>query len=61
MIDDLGQGNIRPWQLLVEFHHRFAGVGIARTKASIAQITQMGYGLFSVSSSSEEFAFVRRH
>lgn len=60
VIDDLDQGNIRPGQILVEFHHRFPGVGIARTKASIVQITQMGYDLFAVSSSGEEFAFVHR-
>jgi FkbM family methyltransferase len=60
VIQDLLKYNIRPEQILVEFHHRFPGVGIAKTKAAIAQIKEMGYALFAVSSSGEEFSFVRK-
>jgi FkbM family methyltransferase len=58
VIDDLYVSSIRPTQILVEFHHRFPGVGIARTKASVARLKEMGYTLFAVSSSGEEFGFV---
>ncbi len=60
VIQDLHQGNVRPDQILVEFHHRFPGVGIAKTQAAIVQIKEMGYALFAVSSSGEEFSFVRK-
>jgi FkbM family methyltransferase len=60
VIDDLCGCEVRPGQILVEFHHRFPGVGIAKTKASVAQIKGIGYDLFSVSSNGEEFGFVRK-
>jgi FkbM family methyltransferase len=60
VIDDLCKSDIRPGQILIEFHHRFPGVGIGKTKTSVAQIKGMGYELFSVSSSGEEFGFARK-
>jgi len=58
VINDLHDGNIRPKQILVEFHHRFDNVGIAQTQQAIRQLKSIGYKLFSVSSSNEEFCFV---
>ena len=57
VIDDIAHSSIRPQQILVEFHHRFPGVGIAKTKKAIDRIRAMGYGLFSVSKTQEEFCF----
>ncbi|MEI6149585.1 MAG: FkbM family methyltransferase [bacterium] len=59
VITDMANCNICPNQILIEFHHRFPGVGIIRTKAAVAQIKKMGYKLFAVSSTGEEFGFVR--
>ncbi len=59
VIQDLYSSDIRPEQVLVEFHHRFPGVGIEKTKAAIESIKSMGYQLFSVSATQEEFCFIR--
>ncbi|HPD60923.1 MAG TPA: FkbM family methyltransferase [Thermodesulfobacteriota bacterium] len=58
VIDSMAASAIRPGQVLVEFHHRFPGVGLKKTKDAIKKLRKMGYGLFSVSSSGEEFCFM---
>jgi FkbM family methyltransferase len=60
VIEDILQSNIRPGQILIEFHHRFPGVGVGKTREAIAQIRSMGYGLFSVSDTNEEYGFIRQ-
>jgi len=59
VIEDVGKSGIRPWQILVEFHHRFSGVGINKTEEAIERIKCMGYRLFSVSVTNQEFCFIR--
>jgi len=58
VIQDISKSSIRPRQILVEFHHRFPGVGIKRSKESIAKLRSIGYKLFSVSATNEEFCFI---
>lgn len=58
VIDDIDESNIRPQQFVVEFHHRFPGVGVKRTEDAINKLRSMGYGLFSVSATNEEFCFM---
>lgn len=60
VIESLARTDIRPIQLLVEFHHRFPGVGLKETQRSLKQLREMGYKLFSVSDRGEEFGFVYR-
>ena len=60
VIDDISQSEIRPRQILIEFHHRFPGVRIKKTKTAIDTIKSMGYGLFSISATNEEFCFIRK-
>ena len=50
---------IYPPQLLVEFHHRFYPDGIERTRAAIQHLNELQYRLVAVSSSGEEYTFVR--
>jgi FkbM family methyltransferase len=59
VINDIIKSGIRPRQILVEFHHRFPGVGIKRSKDAIDKIRSIGYKLFSVSVTNEEFCFIR--
>ena len=59
-IDHMSKSNIRPAQLLVEFHHRFPNVGLKKTKDMVNKLRKMGYCLFSVSSSGEEFCFIHK-
>jgi FkbM family methyltransferase len=58
VIEDLATTGIRPRQLLVEFHHRFAQIGPAKTIAAIDRIKSLGYRLFAVSATGEEFSFL---
>jgi FkbM family methyltransferase len=61
VIDDLDKVGIRPKQLLVEFHHRFPGVGVQKSRDAITKLKAMGYGLFSVSVTGEEYGFFYRY
>ncbi|MDD2456438.1 MAG: FkbM family methyltransferase [Kiritimatiellae bacterium] len=59
VIDDMYQTAIRPEQILVEFHHRFSGVGASKTRVAIRTLRKMGYQLFAISETNEEFSFCR--
>jgi FkbM family methyltransferase len=59
VIKDISKSGIRPRQILVEFHHRFPGVGIKRSNEAIDRLRSMGYQLFSVSATNEEFCFIQ--
>jgi hypothetical protein len=45
-------------QILVEFHHRFPGVGVARTRRAVERLNAGGYRIFFASDSGEEYSFV---
>ncbi len=60
VVEDILDSQIRPPQFLVEYHHRFPGVGVGKSKASIAALRAAGYALFAVSPTGEEFSFVDR-
>lgn len=60
VIDDINKSGIRPKQMLIEFHHRFPGVGVQKTRQAIDRIRSMGYHLFAVSDTNEEFCFIRQ-
>lgn len=47
-----------PTQLLVEFHHRFPGIGKERTAAAIKGLRKMGYKIFDISETGREIGFV---
>ena len=58
VIDRLLDSGVVPSQLLVEFHHRFPGVGAERTEATIARLRSSGFRLFAVSETGEEYSFL---
>jgi FkbM family methyltransferase len=45
-------------QLLVEFHHRWPHLGVEKTKQAIRDLNAVGYRIFSVSPSGEEYGFL---
>ncbi len=47
-----------PKQLLVEYHHRFPGIGKQRTADSIAALRALGYRVFGISETGREVCFV---
>jgi FkbM family methyltransferase len=61
VLADLVAGPIPVRQLLVEFHHRWPEVGIAKTKHAIGMLQDAGYRVFSVSPSGEEYGFRMVH
>src|SRR5690554_965152 len=60
VIVDISRSPIRPGQILIEFHHRFPGVGFEQTRKALDTLKSMGYCLFSVSESGEEYGFLHR-
>ena len=58
VLDGLLASEIRPGQLLIEFHHRHAGLHKAQTVKAIADLRTAGYALIDISSTGREFAFV---
>jgi FkbM family methyltransferase len=57
IIEDIRMSNIRPTQVLVEFHHRFPNLTIKDTKEGVDKLRGAGYSLIFVSNSGEEFSF----
>lgn len=46
-------------QILIEFHHRFVGKGVGPTSACIRALKKNGFHSFFISSSTEDWSFVR--
>jgi FkbM family methyltransferase len=59
VIDDLPNASVRVRQLLVEFHHRLDGIGAARTKRAVKNLHELGFRIFAVSASGEEYSFMQ--
>lgn len=59
VIQNIIDNNIQINQLLIEFHHRFPGIGIKKTKKAIKILNKGGYKIFDVSPSGEEFSFIK--
>jgi len=59
VINDVLNSNVQISQILVEFHHRFKNVGISKTKSAINNLNEHGYEIFAISSSGEEYSFIK--
>jgi FkbM family methyltransferase len=59
VLDGLLASPIKPSQLLVEFHHRFPGIGLAKTADVIQRLRAAGYRIFAVSEIGREVSFLR--
>jgi FkbM family methyltransferase len=58
VLKDILQSGIRPGQLLAEFHHRWPEIGIEKTRHAISELNSLGYKIFTISSSGEEYGFL---
>lgn len=58
VLDSLLVSAVKPAQLLVEFHHRFPGIGPARTEAMIRKLRDSGYRLFAIAETGRELSFL---
>jgi FkbM family methyltransferase len=45
-------------QLLIEFHHRWAEIGLDQTRKAIRELNRSGYRIFAISSKGEEYGFL---
>jgi len=59
LLDALLASDIKPTQLLVEFHHRFPGIGIDKTAALSKRLGDAGYKIFAISDIGREVSFLR--
>ncbi|MGD2070059.1 MAG: FkbM family methyltransferase [Gemmatimonadota bacterium] len=57
-IDDLVESGLAVGQLLVEFHHRFRGVGRERTARAVEGLRDAGFRISWIAPSGREYAFV---
>ncbi|MEM6640512.1 MAG: FkbM family methyltransferase [Pseudomonadota bacterium] len=60
VLEQLIESDVRPGQILVEFHHRFFDDGLARTSRVIDGLRRIGYGVLAVSINGREVAFVHK-
>jgi len=58
VIDDIIKNNIKPKQILLEFHHFYPTIGNIKTELYINKIKKYGYNLFYVSNNFCEFSFI---
>jgi FkbM family methyltransferase len=58
VLDSLLESGVKPIQLLVEFHHRFPGIGPARTEEMIGKLRAAGYRLFAIAETGRELSFM---
>ncbi len=58
VLDGLGEVERLPTQVLVEFHHRFPGIGKQRTADSIEYLRKLGYQIFWISDTGREIGFL---
>ena len=49
---------LRPRQLLIEFHHRHAGLDKSQTVSAVNSLREAGYALADISSTGREFTFL---
>ena len=58
VLDNLLDSMVKPTQLLVEFHHRFPGIGPERTEEMVGRLRDAGYGLFAIAETGRELSFM---
>lgn len=59
VLDGLLASPVRPRQLLVEFHHRFPGIGLEKTADAVGRLRDDGYRIFAISEAGRELSFIR--
>ena len=60
VLDGLLRSPIKPTQLLIEFHHRFPGIGLNKTADMIDRLRSDGYKIFAISETGRSVSFMRQ-
>jgi FkbM family methyltransferase len=58
VIEDILTDNVRPRQLLIEFHHGMYSIACEKTAIALERLNTMGYRIFSISLNGREYSFV---
>lgn len=58
VVDEIVDQRLPVRQILVEFHHRFPGVGVEHTRRAVERLNRAGYRIFFASDSGEEYSFI---
>lgn len=58
VLQGLLESALRPRQLLIEFHHRHAGLDKAQTEAAVSALREAGYALADIACTGREFTFL---
>ncbi|HOK79826.1 MAG TPA: FkbM family methyltransferase [bacterium] len=61
VIADIEESDIRPGQIIVEFHHRFSEIGISKTKTSLKQLKKAGYKIVHIDPRGYVYSFIHRN
>lgn len=59
VIDNILASGVVITQILIEFHHRFDGIGISKTKELLRKMKLAGYKIAAISDSHEEYSFIK--
>ena len=59
VLDEILERGLPIRQILVEFHHRFPGVGVERTRRAVHALNSAGYRIVFAAESGEEYSFLR--
>lgn len=60
VIRDMVDSDIRPSQIVVEFHHRFPEIGISMTKQALKMLKKEGYKIVHINPSGNVYSFIHR-
>jgi FkbM family methyltransferase len=60
VIKEILNYNLRPRQLLTEFHHGLHGITLDKTATALQSLNNIGYRIFSISPGGREYSFVLR-
>lgn len=58
VLETLAGLDMRPGQILVEFHHRFPSIGKAKTESALAELRRIGYRVYAISDTGRELSLV---
>lgn len=58
VVDDLLASELRPPQLMLEFHHGMYGISLSRTEATLDKLRAAGYRIFDAQPTGREFSLL---
>jgi len=60
VIQDLIDSEIKPDQIIIEFHHKFPQIGVSRTRQSLYLLRKAGYRIVYIDAKGHVYSFINR-